>query len=153
MPRRAPKRRRAGFCGRSERRPSRRSRFRPAEFRVGRLIRRCPVSSKSEKTSIILSACKYAAACAVLPAVLLAAGAAGAADAYQTGNGGGAVTDPSAQDSTYVPTPIGPKSEAWGDDPTGPGHLRRMSPTEALPAEPQVEKVIEVPSYGVPGGN
>ena len=90
----------------------------------------------------------------MLPAVLLAAGTAGAADAYQTGNnGGGTMADPSAQDSTYVPTPIGQQSEAWGDDPTGPGHLRRMSPTEALPAEPQVEKVIEVPSYGVPGGN
>ncbi len=111
------------------------------------------MSSKSEKISIILSACKYAAACAVLPAVLLAAGAACAADAHQTGNGDGTVTDPSAQDSTYVPTPIGQHSEAWGDGPAGPGHLRRMSPTEALPAEPQVERVIEVPSLGVSGGN
>ena len=44
--------------------------------------------------------------------------------------------------NVYKPTPAGERSEAWGDDRYGPDHLRRISPTEHLPASPQVERVI-----------
>ena len=44
--------------------------------------------------------------------------------------------------NVYKPTPSGERSEAWGDDRYGPDHLRRISPTEHLPASPQVERVI-----------
>ena len=45
-------------------------------------------------------------------------------------------------ENVYKPTPPGERSEAWGDDRHGPDHLRRISPTEHLPASPQVERVI-----------
>ena len=45
-------------------------------------------------------------------------------------------------ENVYKPTPSGDRSEAWGDDRYGPDHLRRISPTEHLPASPQVERVI-----------
>lgn len=44
--------------------------------------------------------------------------------------------------NVYKETPHGAKSEAWGDSKYGPHHLRRISPTEHLPAQPQVEKTI-----------
>lgn len=46
--------------------------------------------------------------------------------------------------NVYKETPRGEKSEAWGDGKYGPDHLRRISPTEHLPAPPQVEKTIPV---------
>ena len=45
----------------------------------------------------------------------------------------------------YVPTPIGPESAPYDFTETGPNHLRRMSPTEVLPANPQPGKVIMLP--------
>lgn len=46
------------------------------------------------------------------------------------------------QEAGYRYTPPGKKSEAYGKGPYGPEHLRRISKTEPLAAEPQVTKVI-----------
>lgn len=51
---------------------------------------------------------------------------------------------PLDQREGYRYTPVGPTSEPYGQGPYGPEHLRRMSPTEALPAPPRVEHVLPV---------
>lgn len=86
------------------------------------------------------------AAFTLCAAFLLMGGYAGAASAEGAATSPGATSDP---DSIYKPTPAGSESIPYGNAPNGPDHLRRISPTEALPAEPQIEKVIDVPSYGV----
>ncbi len=107
------------------------------------------------KTHALGTACKYVVAFILLTAVLFMAEAAGAAETGITQEGAQppGVTTPDP-DSIYKPTPIGPESVPYGEGSTGPNHLRRMSPTEALPAEPQIEKVVPIPNYGVsePGG-
>lgn len=93
---------------------------------------------------------------ALLPLALLTAAAvwlAGAAPAAATDAAPaapqaefarGSETIPLEKRPGYVPTPIGERSEAYDNTETGPNHLRRMSRTEPLAAEPQITKVLPI---------
>lgn len=68
-----------------------------------------------------------------------------------TGFARGTETIPLEKRPGYVPTPLGEQSEAYGFTKTGPNHLRRMSRTEPLAAEPQIIRVLPAePQTGTP---
>ncbi len=90
----------------------------------------------------------HARGCAVLSVLLLAALFAGSAFAAAP-----AGSDGSAAKAKSRRIPEGPKSIACDEGKYGPTRLRTMSPTEALPAEPQVVEVITIPpGVAVPPG-
>ena len=94
------------------------------------------------RTAKVLGAASgCAAAFTLFLAVLFAAHVAVAAPAEEVPSAAELGTEPEG----YRPTPIGPQSEAYDVTDTGPNHLRRMSPTEALPASPQPGKIISLP--------